>query len=138
MNTPEPTVTDISIVIPAYNEEGAIAAGIREIDEALKGCSFEYEIIVVDDGSTDRTAELARAAERVSDDVRHGSADAGRGDVRGRGGTGRLVELEVHEVREQRLRRRGGRDEQDRDGDERGSERRTPHGAVSRGVFRVE
>jgi glycosyltransferase involved in cell wall biosynthesis len=51
----------ISIVIPAYNEEGAISSGIREIREVMKPQDYEYEIIVVDDGSQDRTAELARA-----------------------------------------------------------------------------
>jgi glycosyltransferase involved in cell wall biosynthesis len=51
----------ISIVIPAFNEEGAISSGIREIREVMEPQDYEYEIIVVDDGSEDRTAELARA-----------------------------------------------------------------------------
>lgn len=51
----------ISIVIPAFNEEGAISSGIREIREVMQPQDYEYEIIVVDDGSQDRTAELARA-----------------------------------------------------------------------------
>jgi glycosyltransferase involved in cell wall biosynthesis len=61
MSTPETAVTGISIVIPAYNEEGAIVSGVSEIHAVMDGCNYEYEIIVVDDGSTDRTAELARA-----------------------------------------------------------------------------
>ena len=51
----------VSIVIPAYNEEGAISGGIREIRQVLDPSDYEYEILVVDDGSGDRTADLARA-----------------------------------------------------------------------------
>jgi glycosyltransferase involved in cell wall biosynthesis len=51
----------VSIVIPAFNEEGAITNGIREIRAIMEPQDYEYEIIVVDDGSKDRTAELARA-----------------------------------------------------------------------------
>lgn len=50
----------ISVVIPAYNEELAIGDDLRAVQAALDGAGLEYEIIVVDDGSTDRTAEIAR------------------------------------------------------------------------------
>lgn len=53
--------TAISIVIPAFNEEGAITEGIREVIAVMDSTSLEYELIVVDDGSQDKTAELARA-----------------------------------------------------------------------------
>ncbi len=56
----------ISIVIPAFNEEGAISTGIREVREVMAGVDYAWEIIVVDDGSQDRTAELARAEEGVT------------------------------------------------------------------------
>lgn len=49
-----------SVVIPAFNEEGGIKVGIETLRAALDGGPREYEIIVVDDGSEDRTAELAR------------------------------------------------------------------------------
>ncbi len=49
-----------SVVIPAFNEEGGIKVGIETLRAALDGGPREYEIIVVDDGSKDRTAELAR------------------------------------------------------------------------------
>ncbi|SHJ39574.1 glycosyltransferase family 2 protein [Cycloclasticus pugetii] len=51
----------ISIVIPAFNEEGAITNGIREIVEVMSSTDIKYELIIVDDGSSDKTAELARA-----------------------------------------------------------------------------
>lgn len=57
----ESTTSGVAIVIPAFNEEGAISNGIREIREAMEPQDYEYEIIVVDDGSADRTAELARS-----------------------------------------------------------------------------
>jgi len=60
MNTEDNTVTNISIVIPAFNEEGAITNAIHEIQEIMDQSSYEYEIIVVDDGSADKTADLAR------------------------------------------------------------------------------
>lgn len=52
----------ISFIVPAYNEERALPATLAAIHEAARGVMYPYEIVVVDDGSTDRTAEVARAA----------------------------------------------------------------------------
>ena len=62
----------ISIVIPAYNEESLIAATLRAVRGSADAAGEPYEIIVADDGSTDRTAEIARAggAQVVSVQVR--------------------------------------------------------------------
>jgi dolichyl-phosphate beta-glucosyltransferase len=46
----------LSIVIPAYNEEKRLEATLKSIKKHMKGT---YEIIVVDDGSTDKTSEIA-------------------------------------------------------------------------------
>jgi dolichol-phosphate mannosyltransferase len=51
----------LSLVIPAFNEQETIRQAIREADDALAATAADYEIIVVDDGSTDRTADVARA-----------------------------------------------------------------------------
>ncbi len=51
----------ISIVIPAYNEEALLPATLRALKTAAAAAGVPYEMIVVDDGSTDRTAEIARA-----------------------------------------------------------------------------
>ena len=52
----------IIITIPAYNEESTIGTVIQDIKQTMIQTKYDYEIIVVDDGSTDRTAENARKA----------------------------------------------------------------------------
>jgi glycosyltransferase involved in cell wall biosynthesis len=49
----------IDIVIPAYNEEGGIAQVIETLLARLAVLPYRFEIIIVDDGSSDRTAEIA-------------------------------------------------------------------------------
>jgi len=51
---------DISVVIPAYNEERAIATAIRRVADYFSRLGKSFEIIVVDDGSSDRTSSLVR------------------------------------------------------------------------------
>ena len=53
-------MTTLSVVIPARNEGENIAALVRAIDAALQAHQ-PFEIIVVDDGSTDDTAARVRA-----------------------------------------------------------------------------
>ena len=54
----------LSVVIPAYNEEGSIAATVTAFAERLTAEGIDHEILVVDDGSGDRTGEIvARLAE---------------------------------------------------------------------------
>ncbi len=52
------TTATISIVIPVFNEEAAIGADLELITRTMDGAGQPYEIIVVNDGSTDRTAEI--------------------------------------------------------------------------------
>jgi len=49
----------LSIVIPAYNEQDRLPASLERIDTYLQKHGIAGEILVVDDGSNDRTAELA-------------------------------------------------------------------------------
>jgi len=58
-------INKVSVVIPAYNEEEAIAGDLRVIKQAMDGSRWPFEIIAVDDGSTDRTAEIVREFEGV-------------------------------------------------------------------------
>ncbi len=50
----------LSVVIPAYNEQGAVRETIEEVRAAMEPLGIPYEIIVVDDGSEDNTLEIAR------------------------------------------------------------------------------
>ncbi|WP_448592661.1 glycosyltransferase family 2 protein [Thermoflexus hugenholtzii] len=62
-------MSTLSIVIPAYNEESAIGAvleRVRAVGPALQEAGFtDWEVIVVDDGSRDRTAEIVSAYPEV-------------------------------------------------------------------------
>jgi glycosyltransferase involved in cell wall biosynthesis len=55
------TEIQVSIVIPVYNEEGAIGDDLDTIIATMEGSGYTYEVIVVDDGSTDQTVDIARA-----------------------------------------------------------------------------
>ncbi len=58
-------MSSVSIVIPAYNEEQAIESTLVQVKAVMNRQDGEYEIIVVDDGSTDRTADLVQQHEDV-------------------------------------------------------------------------
>ncbi len=61
--------TNVSVVIPAFNEGKAVEGVLKELTRILGECTEEFEIIIVDDGSSDDTAAAAyRAGARV---VRH-------------------------------------------------------------------
>lgn len=53
------TPTSISVIIPALNEEANLAATVDMVVRAVAPRFADYELIVVDDGSTDRTARIA-------------------------------------------------------------------------------
>ena len=48
----------LSVVIPLYNEEDNIEPLVIELHAALKDYPGEFELVFVDDGSTDRTLEV--------------------------------------------------------------------------------
>ncbi len=50
----------VSIVVPVYNEEGNVAELHREIKEICVQNQYEYEIIFIDDGSTDQTGKICK------------------------------------------------------------------------------
>ena len=55
------TTPDLSIIIPAYNEEALIASTLDSLQTYLAGRPEQFEIIVVDDGSQDRTVASTQA-----------------------------------------------------------------------------
>lgn len=50
----------LSVVIPVYNEEGIIAASVMSLRENLKELGWSFEILLAENGSSDRTVELCR------------------------------------------------------------------------------
>lgn len=52
----------VSVIIPAYNEEGGIAQQIQTVHAILDEYDITHEVIVVDDGSADRTSEQVASA----------------------------------------------------------------------------
>lgn len=54
-------MTDVSIILPTYNERDNIADLIDAIDAALTPTDLRHEVVVVDDSSPDGTADLVRA-----------------------------------------------------------------------------
>ena len=50
-----PTVVDLSVIIPAYNERFRLRATLEAISGYLRSSSLRWELIVVDDGSQDGT-----------------------------------------------------------------------------------
>ena len=51
---------NLSVIVPAYNEEKRLPKTLQEIDKYLRGRDYNYEIIVVNGGSTDRTSDIVR------------------------------------------------------------------------------
>jgi glycosyltransferase involved in cell wall biosynthesis len=52
----------VSVIIPAYNEAQAIGSTVKDVQSMAAGSGRNYEIIVVDDGSTDGTGDIAEQA----------------------------------------------------------------------------
>src|SRR5437660_5963018 len=50
----------VSIIIAAFNEEGSVARRLEEFTSHIRAHNLSGELVIVSDGSTDRTAEIAR------------------------------------------------------------------------------
>jgi glycosyltransferase involved in cell wall biosynthesis len=55
---------DVSVLVPAKDEADNLPEFIRLCDEALRGAPFSFEVVIVNDGSRDRTAEVLDALAR--------------------------------------------------------------------------
>lgn len=69
----------ISLVIPAYNEETILPDTIQALSGYMNAKFEDYEILMVNDGSGDRTAELIKAAQKKDARVVYAGYDANRG-----------------------------------------------------------
>ena len=56
------STVDVAVVIPAYNEVDAVAAIVKRVKAALSATPLAFDVVVVDDGSTDETAREAEAS----------------------------------------------------------------------------
>ena len=57
----------LSVVIPAYNEQGAVRSTVEDVRREMDATGVPYEIIVIDDGSSDNTLAEARASGAIVD-----------------------------------------------------------------------
>ena len=60
----------ISITVPVYNEENAIANNLRVLTNFMDGYEKNYEIVVVDDGSSDNTADIVKRVANTNRKIR--------------------------------------------------------------------
>lgn len=75
--TPQPVTLEVSVVLPCLNEEETVAAVVDEALTGLRKSGLTGEVIVVDNGSVDRSAEVARArGARVISEPRRGYGSA--------------------------------------------------------------
>jgi glycosyltransferase involved in cell wall biosynthesis len=69
MNITKPSL-DISVVLPVYNEQDPLPSVIPELSAVLRGLDRSYEIIAVDDGSTDDTVGVLRRLQEQEPNLR--------------------------------------------------------------------
>jgi glycosyltransferase involved in cell wall biosynthesis len=72
-------LSGLSIFLPAHNEEANLERVVRGLARIAEQVAREYELIVVDDGSRDRTGEIARRLAQADSHVRWVSHDVNRG-----------------------------------------------------------
>ena len=61
---------DLSLVIPVYNERDNLAPLVSEITASLRGAGWRYEVLMVDDGSTDGSADALATLRRGHPELR--------------------------------------------------------------------
>ncbi len=77
-----PSVSDaplLSIIIPAYNEEHRLPGSLDAIVEWMESTPYSVEVIIVENGSSDRTTEIAQGYARQYANIRVIHSDKGKG-----------------------------------------------------------
>jgi glycosyltransferase involved in cell wall biosynthesis len=60
----------ISLIFPAWNEEDYVETAISKANESLLSFTNDYEIILIDDGSKDKTREIAESLAKKNDKIK--------------------------------------------------------------------
>ena len=68
--TPNSAGPDLGVVVPAHNEEQNVATLVLELRQVLDAAGCSYELLLVDDGSTDATPDIIREFARNDRRVR--------------------------------------------------------------------
>jgi glycosyltransferase involved in cell wall biosynthesis len=71
----------VSIVVPAFNEAARIGASLQKIDKFMGQSPLSYEVIVVDDGSTDDTVSIIKQSKAKGVRLIHNPENHGKGYV---------------------------------------------------------
>jgi glycosyltransferase involved in cell wall biosynthesis len=89
------TTPGISVFFPAYNDAGTIASLVVLADRTLKKLTDDYEVIVVNDGSVDHTAQVLSELESVYPKLRvvHHPTNRGYGSALRRSGSFTPMEM---------------------------------------------
>ena len=66
---PASTLAGLSAFFPAYNDSGTIASMVIRAVKAASELTPDYEVIVIDDGSADATAEIADELTRTYPEI---------------------------------------------------------------------
>ncbi|MDO8669057.1 MAG: glycosyltransferase family 2 protein [Candidatus Buchananbacteria bacterium] len=76
-------INQLSVFFPCINEEGNIENTVRKAEEVLNKLKLKYEIIIIDDGSTDRTGQIADGLARKNSNIRviHHPKNLGYGEA---------------------------------------------------------
>ena len=79
----ETTQRELSIVVPVYNEIGCLDPLVERVEKALDGAGIDWELVLVDDGSSDGSGEQMDEHARRNDRIRVLHFEANRGQTSG-------------------------------------------------------
>lgn len=77
------SIKNLSVFFPIYNEEGNVEITVKKATEVLKNLDLNYEIIIVNDGSNDKTGEIAEDLAKKDPHIRiiHHQKNSGYGEA---------------------------------------------------------